>query len=145
VPAEVERLRRIAVAEGVPTTVAVQAMVGGVGETFIGLHARTALGPVVLFGRGGVLVELAGGVGGRFAPIDRVTAAALVHEVAGPAVRGELRGQGPWPLEPLVDAVVGIGELWRRHGSWLASVDVNPLIVTADGVVAVDALLVADP
>jgi acyl-CoA synthetase (NDP forming) len=145
VPGEVDRLRRIAAHEGVPATVVVQAMVTGVGETFVGLHARTALGPVVLFGRGGVLVELAGGVGGRFAPLDRGTASALVHEVAGPAVRGELRGQATWPLEPLVDAVVGIGELWHRHGSWLASVDVNPLIVTTDGVVAVDALLVADP
>jgi acyl-CoA synthetase (NDP forming) len=144
VPAEVERLRRIARDEGVPGAVAVQAMVAGAGEAFTGLHARTALGPVVLFGLGGVLVELAGGVGGRFAPLDRAAASALVHEVAGPSIRGELRGRAPWPLEPLVDVVLSMGDLWQRHGAWLASVDVNPLIVTLDGVVAVDALLVAD-
>jgi hypothetical protein len=119
-------------------------MVAGAGEAFTGLHARTALGPVVLFGLGGVLVELAGGVGGRFAPLDRAAASALVHEVAGPSIRGELRGRAPWPLEPLVDVVLSMGDLWQRHGAWLASVDVNPLIVTLDGVVAVDALLVAD-
>jgi succinyl-CoA synthetase beta subunit len=39
---------------------------------------------------------------------------------------------------------VAIGELWRRHGAWLASADINPMIVTDEGVVAVDALLVAD-
>jgi hypothetical protein len=33
--------------------------------------------------------------------------------------------------------------LWRRHGSWLQSADLNPLLVTADGVSAIDALLVA--
>jgi hypothetical protein len=39
----------------------------------------------------------------------------------------------------------GVDRLWREHGNWLGSVDLNPLIISADGVVAVDALLVARP
>ena len=50
---------------------------------------------------------------------------------------------GRGPSLPLVDLVVALDASWRRHGSWLASVDVNPLIVTDTGVVAVDALFVA--
>ena len=84
-------------------------------------------------------MELAGRVAGRLLPLDEAAAAALVEEVAGAV----LRGQRPWERQPLVAVVLGLAELWRRHGAWLGSVDVNPLIVTDDGVVAVDALLVA--
>jgi hypothetical protein len=139
----VRRLRVLARREGVPTTVAVQRMVRGHGEAFAGLQGRTDLGPAVLLGRGGVLVEVAGGVGGRLLPIDEVAATALVEEVAGPKVFASLRGQRPWEPEPLIAAVLGLADLWRRHGGWLGSVDLNPLVVTDDGVVAVDALLVA--
>jgi acyl-CoA synthetase (NDP forming) len=143
-PATIARLREIARAEGVPGTIAVQRMIAGHGEAFGGLQTRTDLGPLLLFGMGGVLVEVAGQVGGRLLPLDRALAQALVDEVAGPRVFARLRGQRPWPLEPLVDVVLALGDLWRRNGAWLASADVNPLIVTDDGVVAVDALLVAD-
>jgi len=139
VAATVGGLRDIARRAGVPGTVAVQGMVRGHGEAFAGLQGRTDLGTAVLLGRGGVLVELAGRVAGRLLPVDEAAAAALVEEVAGAV----LRGQRPWERQPLVAVVLGLAELWRRHGAWLGSVDVNPLIVTDDGVVAVDALLVA--
>jgi acyl-CoA synthetase (NDP forming) len=142
-PEAVARMRVIATAEDLPGTVAVQQMVGGGGEAFAGLQCRTDLGALVLFGMGGVLVEVTGRVGGRLLPVERDAAVALVEEVAGAAVFARLRGQDPWPVERLVDVVLALGELWRRHGSWLASVDVNPLIVDGDGAVAVDALLVA--
>ena len=132
-PATVARLRDIARAEEFPRAVAVQRMVPGHGEAFAGLQGRTDLGPVVLLGVGGVLVEVAGRVDGRLLPVDAEAAAALVDEVAGPrrfAASG-VSGRGP---APLVDVVVGLDALWRRHGSWLGSVDVNPLIVTDDGV-----------
>ncbi len=143
VAAEVARLRDIARTHGVPETVVVQPMLSGRGEAFTGLQCETDLGPVVLLGGGGVLVEVSGGVAGRMLPAARGSIASLVDEVAGPQVFADLRGQQAWPTSPLVDAVAGMHELWRRHGAWLRSVDVNPLIVTDDGVVAVDALLVA--
>jgi acetate---CoA ligase (ADP-forming) len=136
-------LREIARRHGVPETVAVQAMVAGYGEAFGGLQCRTDLGPVVLLGLGGVLVEVAGKVGGRFLPLDAEAAAALADEVAGPAVFAGLRGQRPWPSGAAETLLVGLDRLWREHGSWLGSVDVNPLIVTDQGLLAVDALLVA--
>ncbi len=54
-----------------------------------------------------------------------------------------LRGQQPWPTDAVAAALSGLDRLWRTHGGWLDSVDVNPLIITADGVVAVDALMIA--
>jgi acetate---CoA ligase (ADP-forming) len=143
VPAVVRELRAIARAHDAPETVAVQAMVAAHGEAFAGLLARTDLGPVVLLGLGGVLVEVAGQVDGRRLPLRPGAAEQLVDDVAGPATFARLRGQEPWAPGPLVAAVEGVAELWRRHGSWLQSFDLNPLLVTADGVCAIDALLVA--
>ena len=84
----------------------------------------------------------AGAVDGRRLPLDPEQAQALVADVA-PGV-GEIRGQAAWATEPLVAAVLAASRLWQAHGAWLAAADVNPLVVTADGVVAVDALFVAD-
>jgi acetate---CoA ligase (ADP-forming) len=139
--ATVTRMRDIARREGVPEEVAVQPMVGGHGEAFAGLQGRTELGAAVLLGAGGVLVELGGRVRGRLLPLDEDAAAALVAEVAGAV--GALRGQRSWEPAPLIAVVRGLADLWRRHGAWLSSVDVNPLVVTDGGVVAVDALMVA--
>ncbi len=140
----VRELREIASRNDAPATVAVQAMVAGHGEAFAGLLSRTDLGPVVLLGLGGVLVEVAGHVDGRRLPLAPGAATGLVDDVAGVATFSRLRGREAWAPEPLVAVIEGIAELWRRHGSWLHSADLNPLVVTADGVRAVDALFVAE-
>src|SRR5439155_9353420 len=122
----------------------VQPLVTGHGEAFIGLQTRTDLGPLVLFGRGGVLVEVAPRIGGRLLPLRPGDAEGLVAEVAGDVAT--LRGQQAWDPGPLVAAIEGLARLWGRTGAWLESADVNPVIVTDRGVTIVDALLVAtDP
>jgi succinyl-CoA synthetase beta subunit len=142
-PEAVDRLRRLARAQDLPPDVAIQAMIPGFGEAFAGVQARSELGPLVLFGLGGVLVEVSGRVSGRFLPLDLEAAESLVEEVAGAHVFSGLRGTRPWPMTPLVEAVMALDGLWRANGAWLASLDVNPLIVTETGVVAVDALFIA--
>jgi acyl-CoA synthetase (NDP forming) len=143
VPGVIDELRELAVVHQVPGTVSVQAMVQGHGEAFGGLQCASILGPVVLLGLGGVLVEVAAKVGGRFLPLDEAAEEALAAEVAGSEVFARLRGQQPWSLPAVRSALRGLDQLWRRHGNWLHTVDVNPLIVTDDGLVAVDALMVA--
>jgi acetate---CoA ligase (ADP-forming) len=139
----VRELRAIAAAHAVPATVVVQAVVTGYGEAFGGLQCRTDLGPVVLLGLGGVLVEVSGKIGGRFLPLDDAAAHGLADQVAGPEVLDRLRGQRRWPPGAAATLLNGLDRLWRTHGSWLGSVDINPLIVTDSGLLAVDALLVA--
>jgi acetate---CoA ligase (ADP-forming) len=139
----INELRAIAKAAGVPESVAVQVMVSGHGESFIGLQAENDLGPVLLFGRGGVLLEVAGGVGGRFLPIDEPTASALADEIAGADAFKTLRGQQPWPLPAVVKSLLALNRLWLTHSSWIGSIDINPLIVTETGLTAVDAVFVA--
>jgi succinyl-CoA synthetase beta subunit len=140
----IAELRAIAGAHQVDATVAIQAMVSGHAEAFAGVHCGTGLGDVLLFGRGGVLVELADAVTGRFLPVDARRADELAREVAGPEVIAGLRGQRPWPLASAAEVICGLDRLWRTHSHWMSSLDVNPLIVTDDGLVAVDALFLAD-
>jgi len=118
----------------------VQSMVGGHAEAFAGLQTGSSLGSIALLGLGGVLVEVLRQVSGRFLPIDEAGARSLAEEVAG-AVAG-LRGQRPWPMDELSAVVAGLDQLWRTHGHWIESIDLNPLIITADGVIAVDALVI---
>jgi acetate---CoA ligase (ADP-forming) len=92
-----------------------------------------------VFGRGGVLLELAPRVAGRRLPLGPDGARRLVEEAAAVG----LRGQTPWEVAPLAAAVEAVAELWRRTGSWLESADLNPVLVTPGGPVAVDALLIA--
>ncbi|HVU71425.1 MAG TPA: acetate--CoA ligase family protein [Mycobacteriales bacterium] len=141
VAAEIARLRAIAAEHAVPATVVVQEMVDGSGEVFAGLQLHTDLGPFALLGRGGVQVEAAGGVRGRSVPLSAASAEALVEEVAGPEATARIRGAATWDLGPLTALAQSLNELWRRTAGWAGSVDLNPLVVTATGPVAVDALI----
>jgi acyl-CoA synthetase (NDP forming) len=142
---EVYRLREIAAREGLPAGVVVQQQVTAIGEAFAGLQVGTDVGSFVLFGRGGVLVETTGGVGGRRLPLTRLAAEGLVEEVAGAEAMARFRGQAQWPTAALADALLAVDRLWTRLGAHVSSVDINPLVVTADGVVAVDALILTRP
>jgi acyl-CoA synthetase (NDP forming) len=138
---QVRRMRSLAVEHGVDDTVVVQGMVAGHAEAFAGVSLGSDLGDFALFGRGGVLVETAGGISGRLLPLDKSAAEALVEEVAGEAVISGLRGQRTWPTAAVVETLLGLSELWRQVGSWATSVDINPLVVSDSGVLAVDALI----
>ncbi len=141
VAASVRELRLIAAAHSAPGTVVVQQMLHARGEAFIGIQGDTDFGPLVLFGRGGILLELAARVGGRLLPLGSGAARSLVAEIADQV--GVLRGEPAWPLDQLEAALEGIASAWQETASWLRSADINPLIITDDGVVAVDALFVA--
>jgi hypothetical protein len=65
--------------------------------------------------------------------------------VAGEEAFASLRGQHRWDAAALEDVLVKVDRLWSRVGGWVESIDLNPLIVTEAGVIAVDALLMAAP
>lgn len=141
----VARMRAIAVRDGLGTLVAVQPMLAARGEALLGVQ-RTELGPLVVFGLGGILVEVLNKVGGRMAPFARAEAEELIAEFADAKIMHGFRGQPAWNLDALTEILVAAGRLAAGASDWLDSLDVNPLLVTEDGFVAVDALcLVKDP
>jgi acyl-CoA synthetase (NDP forming) len=138
--AAVAELRDLAARDGLPAAVAVQPMVVGHGEAFVGIQAGGELGPVVAFGLGGVFVEVMKRVGGRMAPMSEQDAAELIDEFTDTGVIDGFRGAPAWDRGPLADLLVAASRLAAGGRDWIASIDVNPVIVTADGPLAVDGL-----
>jgi acyl-CoA synthetase (NDP forming) len=138
--AAVTELRSIAEADSLPPLVAVQPMVPGHGEAFIGIKGESELGPVVAFGLGGIFVEVMKRVGGRMAPMTSEDAADLMDEFSDTGVLEGFRGSPPWDRRALSTVLVAASHLAAAGRDWIDSIDVNPLMITAQGPVAVDGL-----
>jgi acyl-CoA synthetase (NDP forming) len=116
--------------------VVVQPLVDGTGEVALGLVRDPHLGPLLVLATGGSRIEELGRRVVALPPADRGAAEAVVvryAEAFGPVATSQ--------VAPLVDAVVGVARLAAAYGDGLAALDVNPLVLTDDGPVAVDALL----
>jgi acyl-CoA synthetase (NDP forming) len=123
-----------------PRTLAIQPMLNGYAEAFIGMNGATELGPVVAFGPGGVFVEVLRRVSGRLAPLSGDDARELLADFADLGILEGLRGGPPWDAKALVSILEAAGRLVAGGRDWIDSIDVNPLILTPEGVVAVDGL-----
>ncbi len=144
VAAVVAELQEIAAARGVPRAVAVQSQVAGDGEAFVGYQARTDLGPVVVAGLGGILVELTRTVVGALLPVDGLDVESMLDDLGGATVFRGLRGTAGWDRAALAKAVLAVAELGAAGAGWVASIDVNPLICSPSGCVVADALVLVE-
>jgi len=126
------------------TGVSVQEMVGDGVEVIIGVSHDPQLGPVLLFGSGGVMVEVYNDVALRRCPITRAEAQAMIAEVEGAQLLKGFRGRPAADLEALADTLVRVSHLAMHIEGHLAELDINPLMVlpSGQGVKAVDALVV---
>jgi acyl-CoA synthetase (NDP forming) len=116
---------------------------GGI-ETVLGVQRDVEVGPVVMFGMGGVLVELFKDV--SFAPtfLDREMARAMIRNTRAGRLLDGFRGkQGD--LDATCDALVNLGRLARDLGDIIESVDINPFAVCDKDAFALDALVVLRP
>jgi acetate---CoA ligase (ADP-forming) len=122
-----------------PDRVLVAPMVSGVGEALIGYRIDREAGPLVMVAAGGVFTEIYRDRSLRLAPVDLPTAHAMIAEVKAFATLKGFRGKLAGDLDALARAIVALSQLAETGG--VAEAEVNPLIVTTDGVVAVDALV----
>jgi acetate---CoA ligase (ADP-forming) len=122
----------------------VQEMVRGGSEVYLGLTSDPQLGAGVLFGLGGVFVEVLQDTALRLVPLTRDDAARMLGEVRGAAVLAGARGRPPADRAALGDALVSFSQLCLELAPYLAAVDVNPLVVLPEGqgVKAVDCAFV---
>jgi acetyltransferase len=126
------------------TGVSVQEMVGDGVEVIIGVSCDPQLGPVLLFGSGGVMVEVYNDVALRRCPITRREAQAMIDEVKGARLLQGFRGRPAADLEALADTLMRVSYFAMHTEGHLAELDINPLMVLPEGqgVKAVDALVV---
>ncbi len=113
-------------------------------ETIVGANRDPQFGPLVLFGLGGVFVEILEDTALRVAPVDERGASEMVEEIrAAPLLRGA-RGREPADVDAVVETIERLGRLVTDFPSIL-ELDVNPLLAGPDGATAVDLRLTVDP
>ena len=115
-------------------------MIQGGTETVIGTKRDPIFGPVVMFGLGGVYVEVLKDVTLRLAPIDKDIAKEMVRGIKGFPLLDGARGRPPADLDVLADALVAMSRFAAAHPE-VASAEINPFIALPKGGVAVDALI----
>ena len=122
----------------------VQEMVAGGVEVIVGIKYDAQLGPMLLFGSGGVMVEVYNDVALRRCPISRPEALDMVAEVKGAKLLRGFRGRPPADIDTLADILVHASHMAVHLEGHLAELDINPLMVlpAGQGVKAVDALVV---
>nr|WP_320191764.1 acetate--CoA ligase family protein [uncultured Desulfobacter sp.] len=113
-------------------------------ETILGIQRDPVFGPVVLFGLGGIFVEVFKDVAMRLAPFGEDAAAQMIREIKGFALLQGVRGKGPMDIETLIKTLARLSAFAAVNADRLDSLDLNPFIVRprGKGALALDALIV---
>ena len=117
-------------------------------EVVIGGLSDPQFGPMIMVGLGGVFVEVLKDVSFRLCPITERDAREMLDELRGKAILEGTRGEAPVSLDAIVDLLLKLGGkegLLTCNGNDIAELDINPVIVSADEAVAVDAAIVLKP
>ena len=123
----------------------IQEMVQGT-EVLLGARTDPQYGPFLMVGLGGIFVEVLKDVAIRLLPVDKGEARAMLQELRGYRVLQGVRGQPPHDIDALVQAMVGLSDLFAAHREQLSDLEINPLMVRAQGsgVAAVDVRVIKD-
>jgi acetate---CoA ligase (ADP-forming) len=108
-------------------------------ETIIGARRDASLGPVIMFGLGGIYVEVMKDIAFRSLPIDNHDALAMMEDIRSYPLLLGVRGEERKDIEAAVDALIKVGRV-LQHCEAVSDIEINPLVVydQGEGVVAVD-------
>ena len=111
-------------------------------ETIIGLKKDAQFGHAIMFGLGGIFVEVYKDVSFRVVPIERNEALDMISEIKGYPILKGIRGRKPADIEAIARVLVSVSEMAQKEN--IVELDINPLIVGETGAVAVDARAMID-
>ncbi len=124
--------------------VSVQQMVKPGTEVIVGMTTDPQFGPVMMFGLGGIMVEVLKDVSFRLVPLEEKDAAQMIAEIKGAPVLQGVRGQPPADTAALKKTLLSISSFVEQHPE-IQELDLNPVFAYADGALAVDARIVITP
>ncbi len=110
-------------------------------EVILGMNRDPQFGPVLLFGLGGVSVELFRDVTLKILPITRDDAFAMLEEIQGAPLLSGYRGSRPVDKNALAEAILKLAQLAESNDD-LLEVDLNPVFAYSEGVLVADARLI---
>lgn len=123
--------------------VSVQQMARPGVEIIIGMFKDPQFGPVIMFGLGGIFVEVLKDVSFRIIPIAKRDAAEMIDDIKGKALLKGYRGQEPADINALVDVLLKVSAFAEKHPE-IKEIDLNPVFAYKDAAVAVDARIVLE-
>lgn len=123
--------------------VSVQKMAPPGVEVIIGISTDAQFGPVLMFGLGGILVEVIKDVSFRIVPLDRKNAGEMVREIKGYSLLQGYRGQEPANIPLLEELIVKVSGFVEQNPR-IRELDLNPVFAYSDRVVAVDARIILE-
>ncbi len=110
-------------------------------ELIIGMTTDAQFGPALMFGIGGILVELLEDVSFRIAPITEYDANEMIHEIKGFPILDGYRGKPKADLDAIVKTLLKISDLVVEHEE-INEMDLNPVFIYDKGLVCVDARII---
>jgi acyl-CoA synthetase (NDP forming) len=113
-------------------------------EVIVGMTKDPQFGPVLMFGLGGILVEVLRDVAFRLVPLEPRDARELIREIKGFPVLEGVRGAPPADLAALERLILDVSRFVEQHPE-IEELDLNPVFAYPDGAVAVDARIIASP
>ena len=122
-------------------SVLVQKMMPATTELVLGGIRDKLFGPCIMFGLGGIYVEVLKRVAFRLAPLEHEEATALIHETLPSALIAGARGRKKMNVDAIADALVSLGQLFDEQPQ-VEQVDLNPCLPTDEGCLAVDARII---
>jgi len=123
--------------------VSVQPMAKPGVEVIIGMSKDAQFGPVLMFGLGGILVEILKDVSFRIVPLVRRDAREMIREIKGYPVLEGYRGKEPANISALEDMLLKVSDFVEKNPD-IKELDLNPVFAHRDGAVAVDARVVLE-
>jgi acyl-CoA synthetase (NDP forming) len=136
---------RANLAQHAPDVLAEQALIQpmrkGLAEVLIGYKVDPDAGPIVMLAAGGIWAELASDRSIRLAPVSVSTAQQMISEVRMLQTVAGLRGKPRGDLQALAQAISDLSQLAVQPQHRVVEAEINPLLVMAEGVLAVDALV----
>ena len=110
-------------------------------EVILGMNRDPQFGPTLMFGLGGVGVEVFRDVALRLLPVTRDDLYAMLDEIKGAPLLGRFRGRPPVDREALVNGLERLAELALAHPD-IVEIDLNPVFAYAEGMLVVDARII---
>jgi acyl-CoA synthetase (NDP forming) len=123
--------------------VSVQKMATSGVEIIIGMNRDPQFGPVIMFGLGGILVEVLKDVSFRLVPVSKWDAAEMVSEIKGYRLLQGYRGQKPVDIQRLENIIVQVSDFIEKNPR-IKELDLNPLFADGKNIAAADARIVLE-
>ena len=121
----------------------VQEMVPNAIELIVGIVRDAQFGPVILFGSGGVFVEFLDDIAMRILPIDASDAGEMIQETRVSKLLLGVRGKPPCDIEKIVDLLLKVSRFALEEKEML-ELDLNPVLISHEGIWVADARLVRE-